>query len=147
LAAFGHEQPQTLRACHSIVGAEGLADKVPNESATRRDPHDTGIVSGWAYCDVYLSYWRGLKEVSLLDRHRLNPGHWGCGPNFMRRLRASSRPITMATLATPDTAPTSTSLPSSPSAMCVYDSRGLAKSDICGVIAHRALITGSLQSR
>jgi hypothetical protein len=53
-----------------------LVTKLPLEWAFRRDPHDTGIVSGWAYRDVDLSYWRGLKEGSLLDRHRLNPGHW-----------------------------------------------------------------------
>jgi hypothetical protein len=61
-------------------GTKGtLIQKLPLEWAFRRDPHDTGVASGWAYKPVDLKWWNGeggQGRASLTDRHRLNPGHW-----------------------------------------------------------------------
>jgi hypothetical protein len=56
-----------------------LIAKLPLEWSFRRDPHDTGVASGWAYKPVDLTWWNSQptrKDESLADRHRLNPGHW-----------------------------------------------------------------------
>ncbi len=61
-------------------GTKGtLVAKLPLEWAFRRDPHDTGVASGWAYKPVDLKWWNGeggQGRASLTDRHRTNPGHW-----------------------------------------------------------------------
>lgn len=56
-----------------------LVAKLPLEWSFRRDPHDTGVASGWAYKPVDLTWWNSQqtqKGESLTDRHRTNPGHW-----------------------------------------------------------------------
>lgn len=70
-------------------GSKGtLVAKLPLEWSFRRDPHDTGVVSGWAYKSADLSSWHldpaqlslpfgsAAGTLSRADRHRLNPGHW-----------------------------------------------------------------------
>lgn len=68
-------------------GTKGtLIQKLPLEWAFRRDPHDTGVVSGWAYKPFDLTWWtapalpdppgRAYPRLTVTDRHRLNPGHW-----------------------------------------------------------------------
>jgi hypothetical protein len=53
-----------------------LLMKTPLEWAFRRDPHDTGLVSGWAYQPVDLTWWNSQKEGASVARHQHNPGHW-----------------------------------------------------------------------
>jgi hypothetical protein len=56
-----------------------LVAKLPLEWSFRRDPHDTGVASGWAYKPVDLTWWntrQSQRGEGLTDRHRLNPGHW-----------------------------------------------------------------------
>jgi hypothetical protein len=80
---------EQYRALHALTdGTKGtLVAKLPLEWAFRRDPRDTGVVSGWAYKPVDLSWWKDGVEVvrpkgfepprlTVTDRHRLNPGHW-----------------------------------------------------------------------
>ena len=74
--------------CYALTdGTKGtLVQKLPLEWAFRRDPHDTGVASGWAYKQpVDLTWWkaeppgpmgRAALPLSATDRHRLNPGHW-----------------------------------------------------------------------
>jgi hypothetical protein len=58
-------------------GSKGtLLVKTPREWAFRRDPHDTGLPSGWAYRPVDLAWWNGLKEKGTVASHQNNPGHW-----------------------------------------------------------------------
>jgi hypothetical protein len=43
-------------------GSKGkLVAKLPLEWAFRRDPHDSGLASGWAYAPLDLSYWNAHK--------------------------------------------------------------------------------------
>jgi hypothetical protein len=53
-----------------------LVTKLPLEWAFRRDPHDTGVVSGWSHRPVDLTWWQGRKDAGAPDGHRENPGHW-----------------------------------------------------------------------
>jgi hypothetical protein len=61
-------------------GTKGaLVAKLPLEWTFRRDPNDTGVVSGWAYKPVDLTWWnnQSLKMVEHpADRRRLNPNQW-----------------------------------------------------------------------
>jgi hypothetical protein len=58
-------------------GTKGkLVTRLPLEWAFRRDPHDTGLVSGWAYRSIDLSYWKEVKEPGSIASHQNNPGHW-----------------------------------------------------------------------
>ncbi|MBM3979010.1 MAG: DUF4838 domain-containing protein [Planctomycetes bacterium] len=82
---------EQYRALGSLTdGTKGtLVQKLPLEWAFRRDPHDTGVVSGWARKPVDLKWWTSTdplldlpmgappKFADPTDRHRLNPGHWG----------------------------------------------------------------------
>jgi len=57
-------------------GTKGtLVAKLPLEWAFRRDPRDTGVVSGWSHKPVDLKWWAARKG-SVIDSHRENPGHW-----------------------------------------------------------------------
>jgi hypothetical protein len=54
-----------------------LLVKTPLEWAFRRDPHDTGLVSGWAYRPADLAWWQGLKGGGPSpEARRTNPGRW-----------------------------------------------------------------------
>ena len=53
-----------------------LIAKTSLEWAFRRDPNDTGIVSGWAYKPVDLTWWSKHKDPKRLTTRRDNPGHW-----------------------------------------------------------------------
>ena len=61
-------------------GTKGtLVAKLPLEWSFRRDPHDTGVVSGWAYKPVDMTMWK-FWGYSLRD-HKGNPhvsdmNHW-----------------------------------------------------------------------
>lgn len=72
------EQYRALAAL--TEGTKGmLIQKLPLEWPFRRDPHDTGVVSGWAHKPVDLKWWNGKGgqgRASLTDRRRTNPGHW-----------------------------------------------------------------------
>ncbi len=58
-------------------GTKGtLVVKTPLEWAFRRDPNDTGLVSGWAYKPVDLTWWKARKDQGALASHMKNPGHW-----------------------------------------------------------------------
>lgn len=58
-------------------GTKGtLLVKTPLEWAFRRDPSDTGVVSGWAYKPVDLTWYSGLKDRGTLAGRQKNPGHW-----------------------------------------------------------------------
>ena len=58
-------------------GTKGtLVAKLPLEWAFRRDPHDTGVVSGWARKPVDLAWWKARKDAGSVDSHRENPGAW-----------------------------------------------------------------------
>lgn len=58
-------------------GPQGkLLLKTPLEWAFRRDPHDTGLASGWAYQPADLTYWNGLKDRGSIASHMHNPGRW-----------------------------------------------------------------------
>jgi hypothetical protein len=58
-------------------GSKGkLLAKTPLEWAFRRDPHDTGVASGWAYRPLDLSWWQGRKDRGSIASHQDNPGHW-----------------------------------------------------------------------
>src|SRR4051812_12988404 len=61
-------------------GTKGtLVAKLPLEWTFRRDPHDTGVVSGWASKPIDLTWWnnQALKLAEHpTDRHRLNPNQW-----------------------------------------------------------------------
>ena len=63
-----------------VDGTRGtLVAKLPLEWSFRRDPHDTGVASGWAYKPVDLTWWnnQSLKMTEHpADRHRLNPDQW-----------------------------------------------------------------------
>lgn len=64
----------------SIDGSKGtLIAKLPLEWAFRRDPHDTGVASGWAYKPVDMTKWNSIqqqKPAERIDIHRNNLGHW-----------------------------------------------------------------------
>jgi hypothetical protein len=58
-------------------GTKGeLFAKTALDWAFRRDPHNTGLVSGWAYKPVDLTYWKGLKNRGNIASHQNNPGNW-----------------------------------------------------------------------
>jgi hypothetical protein len=68
------EQYRSLAALTD--GTKGtLVKQLPLEWAFRRDPHDTGVVSGWAYKPADLTWWKSQKAAGP-DAHRLNPGQW-----------------------------------------------------------------------
>ncbi len=69
------QQYRDLKA--TTDGTKGaLLTTLPLEWAFRRDPHDTGVVSGWAQKPVDLTWWKGRKDAGSVDSHRENPGHW-----------------------------------------------------------------------
>jgi Domain of unknown function (DUF4838)/Glycosyl hydrolases family 2, sugar binding domain len=58
-------------------GSKGkLLLRTPLEWAFRRDPHDTGVVSGWAYRPVDLTWWHARKDKWSIASHQHNPGYW-----------------------------------------------------------------------
>ncbi len=58
-------------------GTKGkLVMQLPLEWAFRRDPNDTGVVSGWAYKPVDLQWWNQQKDRGSIASHQNNPGHW-----------------------------------------------------------------------
>lgn len=58
-------------------GAKGsLILKTPLEWAFRRDPHDTGLASGWAYKDADLSYWKAHGRDYTLETRKDYPEQW-----------------------------------------------------------------------
>lgn len=60
-----------------IDGTKGkLLKKLPLEWAFRRDPRDTGLVSGWAKAPIDLTWWNAQKEPRSLNSRRENPGQW-----------------------------------------------------------------------
>ncbi len=57
-------------------GTKGrLLQKLPLDWMFRRDPNDTGLVSGWSYEPVDLTWWTRSDRASLATR-RDNPGQW-----------------------------------------------------------------------
>jgi hypothetical protein len=57
-------------------GSKGqLLLKTPLAWAFRRDPHDTGVASGWPYRPVDLSWWLARKDRGIAS-HQNNPGKW-----------------------------------------------------------------------
>jgi hypothetical protein len=71
------EVQQYRDLARDIDGSKGtLVAKTPLEWAFRRDPHDTGLVSGWAYKPADLTSWNGLKDRGSIASHQNNPGHW-----------------------------------------------------------------------
>jgi hypothetical protein len=79
------EQYRALEALTDGTKGTRIAN-LPLEWAFRRDPHDTGVVSGWASRQkVDLTWWKGRPPgpmgraetpLTETERHRLNPGHW-----------------------------------------------------------------------
>ena len=60
-----------------IDGSKGvLIAKTPLEWNFRRDPHDTGLPSGWAYNPVDMAWWEKQPERGTVASHQNNPGHW-----------------------------------------------------------------------
>jgi hypothetical protein len=58
-------------------GTKGrLLAKLPLEWAFRRDPNDTGLVSGWAREPVDLAWWDSQKEPRSPASRLANPGRW-----------------------------------------------------------------------
>lgn len=61
-------------------GTKGtLIAKLPLEWAFRRDPHDTGVASGWVYKAVDMTKWNSIqqqKPFERVDAHRHNLGQW-----------------------------------------------------------------------
>lgn len=58
-------------------GSKGkLVLKTPLEWAFRRDPNDTGIVSGWAYKPADLTWWKDAKAPGSVASRKDNPGQW-----------------------------------------------------------------------
>lgn len=59
-------------------GTKGaLLLKTPLEWAFRRDPHDTGLASGWAYKPtIDLTWWNERKDKGSIASHQQNPGQW-----------------------------------------------------------------------
>ncbi|MFO0797384.1 MAG: DUF4838 domain-containing protein [Gemmataceae bacterium] len=77
-AWFPGEVQQYRELLAATDGTKGkLLTKLPQEWAFRRDPHDTGVVSGWSYKPVDLTWWKGRKDAGSVASHRENPGHWG----------------------------------------------------------------------
>jgi len=76
-AAWWPGEVQQYRDLLAVTsGARGrLVQKLPLEWAFRRDPRDTGLVSGWAYEPVDLTWWKSQREPTLATR-RENPGRW-----------------------------------------------------------------------
>jgi hypothetical protein len=69
------QQYRDLLACTD--GTTGkLLLRTPLEWAFRRDPHDTGLPSGWAYRPADLQWWAAQKERGTVASHQTNPGHW-----------------------------------------------------------------------
>lgn len=58
-------------------GTKGaLLLKTPLEWAFRRDPNDTGVMSGWAYEPVDLAHWNKVKNRGPVDSHLQSEGNW-----------------------------------------------------------------------
>jgi hypothetical protein len=59
------------------TGPKGtLVAELPLEWAFRRDPHDTGVPSGWATQMPDLTWWNEQPDRGSIDSHMRNPGHW-----------------------------------------------------------------------
>ncbi|HUR46982.1 MAG TPA: DUF4838 domain-containing protein [Candidatus Saccharimonadales bacterium] len=69
---------QQYRALLALTdGTKGtLLQKTPVEWAFRRDPHDTGLPSGWASGKTDLSWWANQKNKEGYQVHQNNPGEW-----------------------------------------------------------------------
>lgn len=60
-----------------INGEKGkLIAKLPLEWAFRRDPFDTGLMSGWARKPVDQSWWKEQPDKDGIAVHMNNPGEW-----------------------------------------------------------------------
>jgi hypothetical protein len=60
-----------------VNGEKGkLVVKLPRQWAFRRDPHDTGLVSGWAQKPADLTYWNANKNRVSLQARKDYPDQW-----------------------------------------------------------------------
>jgi hypothetical protein len=76
-AWFPGEVAQYRALAQLTDGTKGtLLAKTPLEWAFRRDPHDTGLVSGWAAQAADLSWWTAQKDPASLSSRQNNPGRW-----------------------------------------------------------------------
>jgi hypothetical protein len=77
-AWFPGEVEQYRQLAALTDGTKGtLIRKSPLEWAFRRDPHDTGVVSGWASRQkVDFTWWNGRNQAPGPMWHFLNPGYW-----------------------------------------------------------------------
>lgn len=76
-AWFPGEVAQYRNLAALTDGTKGtLVAKLPLEWAFRRDPHDTGLASGWAFQEPDLAWWKAQKDAGSFDSHQNNPGHW-----------------------------------------------------------------------
>jgi hypothetical protein len=77
LAWLPGEVRQLKELSSLIDGTKGqLVAKLPLEWAFRRDPHDTGLVSGWAYTPADLSYWYASRGSFPIDKRKDYPAAW-----------------------------------------------------------------------
>jgi hypothetical protein len=69
---------QQMRAHQALTdGTEGkLIAKLPLEWAFRRDPHDTGLASGWAYTRADLTAWKATGKALSVQSRKDWPGAW-----------------------------------------------------------------------
>jgi hypothetical protein len=57
-----------------VNGEKGkLVQKLPQQWAFRRDPHDTGLASGWAQKPIDLSYWNANKNKLTIHNRKDYP--------------------------------------------------------------------------
>lgn len=63
------------RELHKLMdGAKGkLVSKLPLEWAFHRDPHDSGLASGWSYAPADLSFWNANKAKYSLENRKDYP--------------------------------------------------------------------------
>lgn len=76
-AWFPGEVAQYRNLAALVDGKTGTrVAKLPLEWAFRRDPHDTGLVSGWPAQEADLTWWKSVKDPGSVASHQTNPGHW-----------------------------------------------------------------------
>jgi hypothetical protein len=77
-AAWWPGEVQQYRDLKSLTdGTKGtLVLKTPLEWAFRRDPHNTGLPSGWAYNKIDLAWWSNQQDKNSVSVHQRNPGEW-----------------------------------------------------------------------
>jgi len=75
-AAWWPGQVQQYRELQQLTdGTKGtLVALSPLDWAFRRDPHDTGVASGWAYQPVDLSYWKATRQT--VESRKDYPDQW-----------------------------------------------------------------------